>query len=230
MALLRNASPKERERLLTAAQEKSLAVNAHRNRHQDLRDKLNAALLSVGNLVEPGVPSGGEDDFVVLDTVGQLRDFAAEGFNPRHHFDLAKRRSPASDFWLKRLFKGCLPRLTASARTGSSKKRSRRPRSPPHLHHVQPQCPDQLALHPRGQPGRHQNDDRVTCEPTAREPPNPSAAPTVQISTRSEIVNSRGFHGGRIDSLGVDENGTPVIVECKRGIDADLLTELLAGF
>lgn len=115
MALLRNASPKERERLLTAAQEKSLAVNAHRNRHQDLRDKLNAALLSVGNLVEPGVPSGGEDDFVVLDTVGQLRDFAAEGFNPRHHFDLAKRRSPASDFWLKRLFKG-LPATADSLR------------------------------------------------------------------------------------------------------------------
>ncbi|XIG80292.1 hypothetical protein C1N81_38960 [Streptomyces sp. SGAir0957] len=27
-------------------------------------------------------------------------------------------------------------------------------------------------------------------------------------------------HGGRIDSLGLDENGAPVIVEYKRGIDA----------
>lgn len=26
--------------------------------------------------------------------------------------------------------------------------------------------------------------------------------------------------GGRIDSLGLDENGAPVIVECKRGTDA----------
>ncbi|WP_394297836.1 hypothetical protein [Streptomyces globisporus] len=37
-------------------------------------------------------------------------------------------------------------------------------------------------------------------------------------------------HRGRIDSLGLDENGSPVVVEYKRGRDADLLTELLAEF
>lgn len=31
--------------------------------------------------------------------------------------------------------------------------------------------------------------------------------------------------GGRIDSLGLDENGSPVIVECKRGIDAGVINQ-----
>lgn len=30
-------------------------------------------------------------------------------------------------------------------------------------------------------------------------------------------------HGGRIDSLGLDENGSPVIVEYKRGTDAGVI-------
>ena len=33
-------------------------------------------------------------------------------------------------------------------------------------------------------------------------------------------------HGGRIDSLGLDENGSLVIVEYKRGVDAGVLSEL----
>ena len=40
--------------------------------------------------MEPGVPSGGEDDYAVLETVGQPRDFAAEGFEPRDHLALAE--------------------------------------------------------------------------------------------------------------------------------------------
>ncbi|MGQ5594028.1 DUF5655 domain-containing protein [Streptomyces sp. ESR1.13] len=32
-------------------------------------------------------------------------------------------------------------------------------------------------------------------------------------------------HGGRIDSLGLDENGTPVIVEYKRGTDAGVINQ-----
>ncbi|AYN38870.1 DUF91 domain-containing protein [Streptomyces dangxiongensis] len=33
------------------------------------------------------------------------------------------------------------------------------------------------------------------------------------------------LHGGRIDSLGLDENGSPVIVECKRGTDAGVINQ-----
>ncbi|QHC18917.1 DUF91 domain-containing protein [Streptomyces sp. GF20] len=32
-------------------------------------------------------------------------------------------------------------------------------------------------------------------------------------------------HGGRIDSLGLDENGSPVIVEYKRGVDAGVIAQ-----
>lgn len=38
------------------------------------------------------------------------------------------------------------------------------------------------------------------------------------------------WHRGRIDTLGLDENGSPVVIEFKKGSDSDLLTELLAEF
>ena len=44
----------------------------------------------VGNVIEDGVPVGGEDDYTVLETVGTARDFAAEGFEPRDHLELAE--------------------------------------------------------------------------------------------------------------------------------------------
>lgn len=36
-------------------------------------------------------------------------------------------------------------------------------------------------------------------------------------------------HGGRIDSLGLDENGAPVVVEYKRGVDSGVFSELPVG-
>ena len=36
------------------------------------------------------MPSGGEDDYVVLEEVGTPRDFAAEGFEPRDHLELGE--------------------------------------------------------------------------------------------------------------------------------------------
>ncbi len=42
------------------------------------------------NLVYDDVPRGGEDDFVVVETIGTPRDFAAEGFTPRDHLELGE--------------------------------------------------------------------------------------------------------------------------------------------
>ena len=42
------------------------------------------------NPVYDDVPIGGEDDFVVLETIGTPRDFAAEGFTPRDHLELGE--------------------------------------------------------------------------------------------------------------------------------------------
>jgi len=48
------------------------------------------ALMSIPNLASDESPAGGEDDFVVLETVGTPRDFAAEGFEPRDHIELGR--------------------------------------------------------------------------------------------------------------------------------------------
>jgi seryl-tRNA synthetase len=50
-----------------------------------------ALLRRLPNVVVPGVPTGGPDDFVVLETVGQPRDFDAEGFPPQDHLAVAER-------------------------------------------------------------------------------------------------------------------------------------------
>jgi seryl-tRNA synthetase len=43
------------------------------------------------NLAAPQAPAGGEDDYVVLEHVGEPRDFTAEGFAPLDHVELGQR-------------------------------------------------------------------------------------------------------------------------------------------
>jgi seryl-tRNA synthetase len=45
---------------------------------------------ALGNIPEPGVPSGGEDDYAVLRHEGAVRDFAAEGIEVRDHLAIAE--------------------------------------------------------------------------------------------------------------------------------------------
>lgn len=47
-------------------------------------------MLRLPNLVIDGVPTGGEDDLYVLETIGAPRDFAAEGFEPKDHIEIAE--------------------------------------------------------------------------------------------------------------------------------------------
>ncbi len=44
----------------------------------------------LSNIVEPEAPEGGEDDYVVVKEVGTIRDFAAEGFEPKDHLTLGE--------------------------------------------------------------------------------------------------------------------------------------------
>lgn len=44
----------------------------------------------VPNVVIEGIPSGGEDNYTVLETVGRARDFAMEGFEPKDHLEIAE--------------------------------------------------------------------------------------------------------------------------------------------
>ena len=52
--------------------------------------ELGTLIRRVPNVVIEGIPSGGEDDYTVLETVGTLRDFTAEGFEPKDHLELAE--------------------------------------------------------------------------------------------------------------------------------------------
>ncbi|WP_130864613.1 serine--tRNA ligase [Acidipropionibacterium timonense] len=45
---------------------------------------------TLGNIVIDGVPTGGEDDGVVIETIGTPRDFAAEGFEPKDHLEIGE--------------------------------------------------------------------------------------------------------------------------------------------
>ncbi len=47
-------------------------------------------MLRLPNLVIDSVPTGGEDDLYVIETVGTPRDFAAEGFEPKDHLEIAE--------------------------------------------------------------------------------------------------------------------------------------------
>jgi seryl-tRNA synthetase len=48
-------------------------------------------LLQLPNLASQEGPAGGEDDYVVLEHVGEPRDFDAEGFEPLDHVELGRR-------------------------------------------------------------------------------------------------------------------------------------------
>ncbi|WP_026117155.1 serine--tRNA ligase [Nocardiopsis valliformis] len=81
------ASPEEREELLTRAKALSAEVKEAEAEAGRLGDELDAVLKRVPNLVEEGAPSGGVDDFVVLETAGEPREF---DFTPRDHLELGE--------------------------------------------------------------------------------------------------------------------------------------------
>ncbi|MEV4870586.1 serine--tRNA ligase [Streptomyces syringium] len=88
--LIPKASGDEKAELLKKAGELSAAVKAADAEQDEAAAETQRLLLRIGNLVHPDVPRGGEDDFVVLETVGTPRDFAAEGFEPKDHLELGQ--------------------------------------------------------------------------------------------------------------------------------------------
>lgn len=71
-----------------AAAEVSDRVKALQAASIEADNALTVALRQISNVIIPGVPVGGEDDYVVLETFGQPRDFAAERFTPKDHVDV----------------------------------------------------------------------------------------------------------------------------------------------
>jgi seryl-tRNA synthetase len=79
------AAGEEKAALLARAGELAIAVKAADAEQGEAAEAAQRVMLALSNLVLPGVPEGGEDDFVVLEEIGAPRDFAAEGFEPKDH-------------------------------------------------------------------------------------------------------------------------------------------------
>ncbi|HEY0238517.1 MAG TPA: serine--tRNA ligase [Friedmanniella sp.] len=84
------ATGDERAALLARTKELAELVKLAEAQANELGTAFAGLVEQVGNLVAPGVPEGGEDDYVVLETHGERRDFAAEGFEPRDHLELGQ--------------------------------------------------------------------------------------------------------------------------------------------
>ncbi|CAL9476182.1 Serine--tRNA ligase [Streptomyces sp. enrichment culture] len=88
--LIGKATGDEKAELLKKASQLAADVKAA-DAERDAADAETQELLrKLGNLVHPDVPVGGEEDFVTLETHGTIRDFAAEGFEPKDHLELGQ--------------------------------------------------------------------------------------------------------------------------------------------
>lgn len=86
--LIPKASGDEKAELLKKAGQLAADVKAADAAQDEAAAETQELLLQLGNLVHPDVPVGGEEDFVTLETHGAIRDFAAEGFEPKDHLEL----------------------------------------------------------------------------------------------------------------------------------------------
>jgi seryl-tRNA synthetase len=81
---VRSAGPEERPAVLARAKELAAEVKQAEAEQAEAERALRAAQLAVPNIASPDAPPGGEDDFVVLDTIGT----PPEPAQPRDHLDL----------------------------------------------------------------------------------------------------------------------------------------------
>ncbi|MGW3102732.1 serine--tRNA ligase [Streptomyces sp. NPDC001100] len=88
--LIPKASGDEKAELLKKTGQLAADVKAADAEQHEADEETKRLLLQLGNLVHPDVPVGGEEDFVVLETHGTIRDFAAEGFEPKDHLELGE--------------------------------------------------------------------------------------------------------------------------------------------
>ncbi|MFF4885260.1 serine--tRNA ligase [Streptomyces nigra] len=86
--LIPKASGDEKAELLKKASQLAADVKAADAERDAAAAETQELLAKLGNLVHPDVPVGGEEDFVTLETHGEIRDFAAEGFEPKDHLEL----------------------------------------------------------------------------------------------------------------------------------------------
>ncbi|MFS2295048.1 MAG: serine--tRNA ligase [Actinomadura sp.] len=77
----------ERQKLLARAKELAQEVKEREAEADRLTEELDALVKTVPNLIEDGTPPGGEDDYVVLEHVGEPPSF---DFEPKDHLELGE--------------------------------------------------------------------------------------------------------------------------------------------
>ena len=80
----------EKNSLLESAKQLATQVKAADSKRAAAEDIAHKLALSIANLIDPAAPVGGEADFKVIETSGRVRDFKAEGFEPKDHVELGK--------------------------------------------------------------------------------------------------------------------------------------------
>ncbi|MFD7685854.1 serine--tRNA ligase [Streptomyces sp. NPDC059781] len=88
--LIPKAAGDEKAELLKRAGQLAADVKAADADRDTAASETQELLLRLSNLVHPDVPVGGEEDFVTLETHGDIRDFDAEGFAPKDHLELGQ--------------------------------------------------------------------------------------------------------------------------------------------
>ncbi|WP_343955113.1 serine--tRNA ligase [Nonomuraea longicatena] len=81
------AQGEEKQALLQRAKELAAQVKAAEAEAERLAGELDALVQAIPNIVDPAAPHGGEDDYAVLETVGEPRVF---DFEPKDHLELGE--------------------------------------------------------------------------------------------------------------------------------------------
>ncbi len=89
-ALIPKAQGEDKQALLAQTKQLSIRVKQAEADQVAAATAFDELIKQLPNLASPEAPEGGEEDFVVLDTVGSPRDFTAEGFEPRDHLELGE--------------------------------------------------------------------------------------------------------------------------------------------
>jgi seryl-tRNA synthetase len=84
------AKGEEKQALLAEVKELAASVKAAQAESDAAQTEQESLLRRIPNLIEEGVPAGGEDDFEVIKTVGKPRDFGPDGFEPRDHLEIGE--------------------------------------------------------------------------------------------------------------------------------------------
>ena len=89
-AQVARAKGDDKTQLLSRTKELAVQVKQLASAVDAAEERFDQAMKLFGNIVIDGVPTGGEDDLYVIETVGRPRDFVAEAITVRDHLEIGE--------------------------------------------------------------------------------------------------------------------------------------------